>query len=101
MASYALAYYGEPQFSSQEDGAKYQEKWKAWEASVGDALGALTPLHPAKKVSTDSISDNGGENRLSGFCMVTADSLDAAIEMAQSCPHLEYGTIDVSEVWEM
>jgi hypothetical protein len=32
---------------------------------------------------------------------VKADSMDAALEMAKGCPHLEHGTIEVAEVKEM
>ena len=30
-----------------------------------------------------------------------ADSMDAALEMAKRCPHLEIGTIEVAEVMAM
>ena len=36
-----------------------------------------------------------------GFSVVKADSMDAALEMAKSSPHLESGTIEVAEMKEM
>jgi hypothetical protein len=40
-------------------------------------------------------------NRLVGFSIVEADSIDAAVEMAKKCPHLAHGTIDVAEAMDM
>ncbi len=102
MGNYAFAYYGEPKFRSPEEGAKYKEKWMAWAGGLGDALvNPVTPLGKPKTVSPSGVSDGGGSNRLTGFSLVKADSLDAAVEMAKGCPHLEHGTVDVAEVMEM
>jgi len=39
---------------------------------------------------------------LSGFSVVKADSMEAALEIAKSCPFLETeGTIEVAEMMEM
>lgn len=101
MSKYAFAYYGEPKFDSPEEGGKYMAKWEAWAGGLGDALGDLTPLGMPKTVRSNGVSDGGGSNRLTGFSIVKADSLDAALEMAKGCPHLEHGTVDVAEAMEM
>jgi hypothetical protein len=102
VSSYAIAYYGEPEFKSPEDGAKYQAKWRAWAGGLGDALvNPAIPLGMPKTVSSAGVSDYSGSNRLAGFSIVKADSMDAAVEMARGCPHLEHGTLDVAEVMEM
>ncbi|MFB3120144.1 MAG: YciI family protein [Stenotrophomonas maltophilia] len=56
---------------------------------------------PSKTVSSGGVSDDGGSNPLLGFSIVKADGMDAALEMAKGCPHLEIGTIEVAEVKEM
>jgi len=38
---------------------------------------------------------------LTGFSVVKADGMDAALKMAKGCPHLEHGTVDVAEAMEM
>jgi hypothetical protein len=39
---------------------------------------------------------------LSGFSIVKADSMDAAIEMAKACPTLDLdGTLEVAQVMKM
>jgi hypothetical protein len=57
----------------------------------------------SKTVSSGGVSDDGGSNPLLGFTIVKADSMDAALEMAKACPHLDMdtGTIEVAEVMEM
>src|SRR5262245_8558062 len=102
MSNYAITYYGEPNFTSQEAGSQYKAKWTAWADSIGAAwVIPATPLGMSKVISGSSVSDGAKPNRLTGFSTVKADSLDAAIEMAKRCPHLEFGTIEVSEVYEM
>ncbi len=102
MSNYVFAYYGEPKFGSSQEGAKYQEKWRAWVGSLGNALvNPATPMGVPKKVSSRGVSENGGANRLTGFSIVKADSMDAALEMAKECPHLQHGTVDVAEAMEM
>lgn len=102
MNNYVFAYYGEPKFASPEQGAKHMAKWKAWVGGLGDVLiNPGAPFGKTKTVSSGGVSSSGGPNRLVGYSIVKADSMDAALEMAKGCPHLEHGTIDVAEVMEM
>ena len=102
MSTYVFIYYGEPKCESLEDGTKYMERYKAWKGSLGDAwVNPGTPLKKAKTVSSNGVSDDDRSNRLTGFSIVKADSIDTALEMAKKCPHLEHGTLDVAEVMEM
>jgi hypothetical protein len=59
-----------------------------------------TPLGQGKLVSSDGVSERG-PNRLTGFSILLADNLDAALEVAQRCPFLDIGTIEVAEAMEM
>ncbi len=102
MKKFAFAYYSEPKFKSQEEGANYMKKWETWAGGLGKALVYPgVPLKRAKTLSSNSVSDDGRSNRLTGFSIVEADSMEAAIEMAKGCPHLEHGTVDVAEAMEM
>ena len=100
MKKFTFAFYGEPKFDNPENGNRYMEKWKAWERGLSEVL-PVTPLARSKIVSPGAILDEGGPNRLTGFSIVKADSLDAAVKIAMACPHLEHGTIHVGEVMEM
>ena len=103
MSNYVIAYHGGKRPESPEEGAKYMAQWKAWIGGLGDAVvNPATPLGKSKTVSSGGVSDDGGSNPLMGFSIVKADSMDAALEMAKGCPHLELGgTLEVAEVMEM
>jgi hypothetical protein len=102
MASYIFAYHGGKPPKSPEEGARFKARWRAWVEGLGAAMtnpGSL--LGKSMTVSADGVSDDGGSNPLSGFSIVTADSIEAAVQIAKRCPHVEHGTIEVAEVKQM
>ncbi len=102
MSNYIIAYHGGKEPESPEEGAKQMAKWKAWVGGLGDAVvNPGTPLGKSKIVSSTGVSDGDGSNSLTGYSIVKADSMDAALEMAKACPFLEIGTVEVAEVMEM
>ena len=102
MSNYVISYHGGNTPESPEEGAKQMAKWRAWVDGLGDAVvNPGTPLGKPKTVSSGGVSDDAGSDPLTGFSIVKADSMDAALEMAKGCPHLEIGTIEVAEVKEM
>ena len=103
MSNYFFAYRGGNKPESPEEGAKQMAKWKAWVDALGDAaVNPGTPLGKIKIVSSSGVSDDGGANTMSGFSVVKADTMDAALEMAKECPLLEIGgTLEVAEMKEM
>lgn len=103
MSNYIFAYHGGGEMpASPEEGAKQMAKWQAWVGGLGDAMvNPGTPLGKSKTVSAGGVSDDGGSNPLSGFSVVKADSMDAALKMARACPYLDMGTIEVARMMEM
>ncbi len=102
MPDFIIAYHGGKKPESPEEGAKDMAKWKAWIGGLGDAVvNPGTPLGKSKIVSSAGVSDDGGSNSLTGFSIVKADSMDAALEMAKECPFLDIGTLEVAEVMKM
>ena len=102
MPNFVFAYHGGKKPESPEEGAKLKAKWNAWLEGLGDAVvNPGTPLGMSKTVSSGGVSDDGGANPLSGFSIVKAGGMDAALEMAKACPFLEMGTIEVAEAMEM
>ena len=102
MPEYIIAYHGGKEPESPEEGAKGMEKWQAWVGGLGDAIvNPGTPLGMNKTVTPDGVSDEDGPNRLTGYSIVKADNMDAALEMAKACPFLEMGTLEVAEVMQM
>ncbi len=103
MSNYIIAYHGGNEPENPEEGAKHMAKWQAWVDGLGDAaVNPGTPLGKSRIVSSSGVSDDGGPTPRSGFSVVKADSLDAALEMAKACPFLETGgTLEVAEMMEM
>ena len=103
MPNFMLAYYGGNQPGSQEEGMAHMEKWHAWVKVLGQTIvNPGTPLPVSKIVTSRNVEDDNDPNSMKGFAVVKADSMAAAVEIAQSDPFLENGgTIRVSQVMEM
>ncbi len=103
MAQYIIAYLGGNQPSSPEEGQQHFAKYKEWLSSLGDA--AVSPANPFKKtnrVNPDGTVTSGSTTSMSGFTIVEADSMEAALEMAKACPFLDIGgSLEVSELMQM
>ena len=101
MPRYIIAYLGGKQLPDPQERAAHMAKWKAWVDGLGGAvINPGTPLGQGKLVNSDGVSERG-PNALSGFSIVLADNMDAALEIAQRCPFLDIGTIEVAEAMEM
>ena len=103
MAQYLIVYLGGDKPSSPEEGKQHFSKYMEWLASLGDSV--VSPANPLKNTSTvnpdGSVSD-GGRTTMSGFTIVEAESMQAALPMAQSCPFLEIGgSLEISELMQM
>lgn len=103
MAKFMLTYLGGDHPSSPEEGQKHFEKYKTWLGSLGDAI--VSPANPLKGtcvMGPDGSISEGSQTNMSGFTVVQADSMEAAFEMAKSCPFLEInGSLEISEMIEM
>ena len=102
MAHYVITYYGFPRFERPEDGAAYMAKWRTWMGEVGEAMiNPGTPMGAGKTLSADGVSETTRVEPLTGFSVVSAESLEAAVALARGCPHLAHGTIDVAQAMDM
>lgn len=103
MPTFVLAYHGGARPKTPAEGQAHQTRWRAWVAGLGDAMPEPElPLGASKTVSASGVADGGGVNPLLGISKVQAADLDAALQMAKDCPHLDLGgTIEVAEVWQM
>ncbi|MEM7207523.1 MAG: YciI family protein [Pseudomonadota bacterium] len=103
MPQFAFVYIGGDHPSSPEEGQKHFAKYQEWLGSLGEA--AISPMNPLKDSQTISPSGDvteGSSVGMSGYTIVEAGSLDAAVEMAKACPFLEInGTLEVSEIIQM
>ena len=103
MKQFVLVYLGGNQPSSEAEAQKHFDKYIGWLSSLGDAV--VIPTIPLKDTSTvrpDGTIEEGGSSAMSGFSIIKADSLEAALSIAKACPFLEIGgTLEVSEMMEM
>ena len=103
MKQFVLVYLGGNQPSSDEEANKHFSKYAEWLLSLGDAVIIPTiPLKDTSTVSPDGTVREGGSSAMSGFSIIKADSMAAALSIAQACPFLEIGgSLEVSEMMQM
>lgn len=103
MKQFVLVYLGGNQPSSPEEANKHFSKYMAWLSSLGDSVVIPTiPLKDTNTVSPDGAIREGGSSAMSGFSIIKADSMEAALLIAQACPFLEIGgSLEVSEMMQM
>ena len=103
MAQYIITYLGGEQPSSPEEGQKHFAKYKEWLSSIGDSI--VSPANPMKNtqtVNSDSTVTAGGSTSMSGYTIIEATSINAALEIAKTCPFLDmHGSLEVSELIQM
>jgi len=103
MPKFLLAYHGGSRPETPEQGKLHMEKWRAWSAGLGEALiDPGMPVGPSKTLSSAGVTNDGGSNPLSGITIIQADTMDQALDMAKTCPHLDLGgTLEVAEGMNM
>ena len=104
MTKYLLSYHGGGMPESEEEGAKVMAAWGTWMEQVGSAMVDMgAPTGQSATIAADGSSTaGGGANPVTGYSLITADNLDAAIELAKGCPILlSGGSIEVGEIIEM
>lgn len=104
MAHYFIGYHGGEQPETPEEGKALMQKWMGWVGGLGKAMiNPGTPLGNSHTVSAQGTDEGGGVNPLMGYSIVEAEDLDAALEIARSCPHLlmKNATLEVAELKQM
>lgn len=104
MSRYILVYKGEATDMAdmtQEQMEGVMEKWAVWMQGVGDALTDIgTPFGPGTSVVDDGSS--GTAASLTGYSIVDADDMAAAVALADGHPFLSEGSgnfaIDIYEL---
>jgi hypothetical protein len=103
MPQYVIVYLGGDQPSSPEEGKQHFAKYKEWLSSLGDsAVSPANPLKNTRTVNSDGTVTTGGTMSMSGYTIIEADSMEAALDIAKSCPFLDIGgSLEVSELIQM
>lgn len=102
MPKYVFAYHGGKMPETPEEGQRVMAAGMAWYEKLGKAVvDGGNPVGPSRTVTARGVEANGGANPISGYSLVNAPNMDAAIEMAKGCPILDGGTVEVAEAMEM
>ncbi len=102
MPNYIFAYHGGSTPETEAAQKETMARWTSWmETHAAAFVDRGAPVGQSSTVSKDGVADNGGANPLSGYSIVTAADLDAAIAVAKGCPILDEGSIEIAEIHEM
>ena len=98
MSNYVFVFRNDPNRAAT---AGEEEAWTKWFGELGEAVTDF-----GNRVSRASMVGGSGAgatpDALSGYVVVTADSLDAAVALAKGCPGLQSGgRVEVGEILEM
>ncbi|MHA1190140.1 MAG: hypothetical protein ACTSSQ_06750 [Alphaproteobacteria bacterium] len=106
MPKYVFAYHGGsmPEAEAEAERAEIMAAWGAWMEGIGsDLADGGNPTGVTKTVNADSsVADGGGANPISGYSLVNAADIDAAVAIAAKCPILDGGgSVEVAEAMEI
>lgn len=103
MSQYMITYLGGNKPSTPEEGKQHFVKYKEWLSALGEAV--VSPANPLKDtsiVNPDGSVTAGSQTSMSGYTIVSAENMQAALDMAKACPFLDIGgTLEVSEMIQM
>jgi hypothetical protein len=103
VAKFVLAYTGGGMAETEEAQQEAMAAWGAWFGSLGEAVvDSGAPFGGSEALGSDGSSAPGGATGLTGYSIVAADDLDAAVGLARSCPIFAAGgAVDVYEAISM
>jgi hypothetical protein len=103
MPKYALIYKGGGVPESDAEREALMAAWGNWFGSLGSAVADPgNPFGPSASVSADGSVSDGASSCLTGYSVITADTLEAAAGHAKGCPVLASGgDVEVYETFEV
>jgi hypothetical protein len=104
MTNFVLLYTGSGMPESEEEQAAVMAAWGAWYERMGAAIvDGGNPFGASKNVSDKGVSDGPVSSPpITGYTIISADSLNTAVEKVQDHPHLKYGgQVSVHETFKM
>jgi hypothetical protein len=99
MAKYLLAYPGGSMAQTAAVREAAMAAWGQWFGTLGSAIAdAGNPFGPSTSASSSGETNGAAETGLTGYSILTADSLDAAADLVKGCPvFANGGKVDVYE----
>jgi hypothetical protein len=93
MKNFVLLYSGGGMPESEAEQKAVYAEWGAWFGMLGAGLvDGGTPFMGAKNISTEGhVHDGPVGSMSSGYSVIKAESMDAAVSLAKACPVLKSG----------
>jgi hypothetical protein len=92
MAKYVLAYKGGAMGDTPDEQQKQMEAWMNWFGSLGESVvDGGAPFGPSSSINSSGAVKDGGASSLTGYSIISADSLAEACAKAKGCPVLSTG----------
>ena len=79
------------------------DKYIKWINALGETvISAMNPLKDTHHIAPDGVVSSGSGTQMSGFTIIEAASIEAAVEITITCPFTEIGgSLEVSELVQM
>ena len=102
MANFLLVYHGGAMPRTEAERAQAMEAWNGWFHALGDALvDGGNPASQTRVLSADGSVAPGGPTSPTGYSIIRADTIDAAVALSKGCPVLAGGAmIEVVETFD-
>jgi hypothetical protein len=99
MANYLLAYKGGSMAATDEEREAATAAWVGWFGQLGQAVvDPGNPFGPAATVTNGGSVSDGATSAITGYSVLSADSLAAASGLVKDCPVLAAGgSVEVFE----
>lgn len=104
MTNYVLIYTGSGEPEKEEERDAVMAEWGAWYSKLGEAIvDGGNPFGASKSLTADGITDGAFSSpAATGYTVISADSLEDAVEKSKDHPHLKYGgQVSVYETFQM
>jgi hypothetical protein len=98
MGKYVLAFKGGSIPETEEEQKSVMDAWTAWFGTLGSSV-----VDMGNPFGAQAAVGGGATSGLTGYTIISADSLDDALDKAKSCPILNGGSggVEVYETLEM
>lgn len=104
MAKFVFVYHGgsSPDSVSPEGMAEVMAAWEAWYGELGEAIvDGGNPFGQTRVVTADAVATTN-DSPATGYTVIDAADIDAAVAAAKGCPILAAGgNVEVAEALDM
>lgn len=104
MTNFVLLYTGGGMPETEEKQQEVMAAWGAWYQGMGAAIvDGGNPFSASKSVTDQGVNDGPVSTPpITGYTIISAESLDAAVEKVKDHPHMKYGgQVSVYETFKM